>query len=213
MNKDLEDSIKKITHDIRDIRYVDETRIPDIGLYMDQVIAFLDDHLSDSRRNDEDKIMTKTMINNYAKGGLIPAPEKKKYTAEHVMILILLYYYKNFLSISDIEKLLGPVIKGHYQKPDADIKFSDVFREIFASLDDSRPMLDGSVDQALEMASKVFNEAPEEDRDRLQLLLFTSILGQDIFAKLMIMQRLIDKLDDGSGKEVKEKEKKEKKDK
>lgn len=196
MNKNLEDSIKKITQDIRDITYIDESRIPDIGLYMDQVIAYLGDHLSECRRSDDDKIMTKTMINNYAKNGLIPPPVKKKYSPEHIMILVLLFYYKNFLSMSDIDTLLSPVIKEHYQNKESDIQFGDVFHEIFRILNDSRGVLDESVDEALEMAQKAFSdrELSDEDRDNIQLLVFTSILGQDIFAKLMIMQRLIDRI-------------------
>lgn len=196
MNKDLEQTIKQITQDIRDITYMDETRIPDIGLYMDQVIAYLEDHLYSSRRNEDDKIITKTMINNYAKNGLIPAPEKKKYTPDHIMILVLLYYYKNFLSMSDIEKLMSPVIKEHYRTDTSPVKFADVFHEIFANLDDSREILDASVDKALEIAMGTFTDADisQEDMDNLQLLIFTSILGQDIYAKLMIMQRVIDTL-------------------
>lgn len=198
MNKDLEQTIKKITQDIRDITYMDETRIPDIGLYMDQVIAYLGDQLKTSCRGDADKIMTKTMINNYAKNGLIPAPEKKKYTPEHIMILVLLYYYKSFLSISDTEKLMAPVIKEHYRNAESPVQFGDVFHEIFSHLDKARGMLDSSVDKALEMATDTFSdvEISNEDLDELQILVFTSILGQDIFAKLMILQRLIDTLPD-----------------
>jgi len=206
MNRELEESIKQITQDIRDITYVDESRIPDIGLYMDQVIAYLGDQLSECRRSDDDKIMTKTMINNYAKNGLIPPPVKKKYSSEHVMILVLLFYYKNFLSMSDIDMLLSPVIKEHYQNSDSEIQFGDVFHEIFSILNDSRGVLDKSVDEALEMSQKAFADTnlTDEDRDNIQLLVFTSILGQDIFAKLMIMQRLIDRMPKDKSKKEKD---------
>lgn len=202
MNKDLEQSIKSITQDIRDIKYVDESRIPDIGLYMDQVIAYLRNQLAECRRSDDDKIMTKTMINNYAKNGLIPPPEKKKYTSEHVMILVLLFYYKNFLSMSDIDKLLSPVIKEHYKNKDSSVQFGDVFHEIFSKLTDARGVLDKSIDEALDMAKKSFlnPDITDEDRDNMQFLMFTSVLGQDIFAKLMIMQRLIDRISDDKNK-------------
>lgn len=210
MNKDLEEKIKQITENIRGIEYVDENAIPDIGLYMDQVIQFLSDHLSTSRRNEEDKIMTKTMINNYAKSGLIPSPDKKKYSKEHVMMLILIFYYKNLLSISDIEKFLGPVIDSHYDNPDAEIDFSEVFDTIFSSLGDSRSVLDGSVDQAVEMASKTFLNAPADEQDSLQLLSFISILSQDIISRLLLIQRLIDILPEHNLKAAKEKAKQEK---
>ena len=210
MNRELEERIKQINRDIRGIQYVNEDSIPDIGLYMDQVIQFLDEHLSTSRRNDEDKIMTKTMINNYAKSGLIPSPEKKKYTKEHVMILILIYYYKSFMSISDIEKFLGPVIDNHYCKPDEDIQFTKVFHEIFSSLWDSRETLDGAVDQALEKAGQTFLEAEGEEQDNLQLISFISILSQDIISRLLLIQRLIDTMPEADTKASKEKSKSEK---
>ena len=63
--------------------------LPNIDLYMDQVTSFMDDHLEHSKRYPEDKILTKTMINNYAKNHLLPPPEKKKYSKDHMIILIL----------------------------------------------------------------------------------------------------------------------------
>ena len=207
MNKDLESTMKKITQDIRDIHYVDEKSIPDIGLYMDQVIQFLDEHLSDSRRNDDDKIMTKTMINNYAKSGLIPSPEKKKYSAEHVMMLIMIFYYKSFLSISDIDKFLGPVIENHYDKEGAEISFEDVFHEIFSLLGESRENLDGSVDRAIEKAGETFQNVDGKEQDWLQTISFISVLSQDIISRLLIIERLIDSLPE-AGKNIKDKKQK-----
>ena len=59
--------------------------IPNIDLYMDQVTAFLDERLQKSVRNKTDeRLMTKTMINNYAKNDVIPPPVRKKYNKEHI---------------------------------------------------------------------------------------------------------------------------------
>lgn len=201
MNKDLEQLIRKITKDVRDIQYVDETHIPDIGLYMDQVTSYLSDQLAATRRYDDDKIMTKTMINNYAKNHLIPSPEKKKYTADQLMILIFLYYYKNFLTISDIDKIMAPLIKEYYGKKDESVDFERIFHEIFTSCDAARPGFDKSIDKALGLAETTFGDVPEDKKDSLQLFAFISILGQDIYAKLMIMQRLIDTLPDPNKKD------------
>ena len=79
--------------------YINPSAIPGIDLYIDQVTTFLDSQLMPSKRQPEDKAITKTMINNYVKNKLLPAPEKKKYTMEHVLTLIFVYYLKNFLSI------------------------------------------------------------------------------------------------------------------
>ncbi|HAE92159.1 MAG TPA: hypothetical protein DCG60_05865 [Tissierella sp.] len=85
------------------------SEIPDIDLYMDQVTNFMEDKLSDFKRTKNDKILTKTMINNYAKNNIIPSPVKKKYSKEHMILLILTYHMKQILSIGDIHSLLSPI--------------------------------------------------------------------------------------------------------
>lgn len=79
--------------------------IPDIDLYMDQVTGYIDKVLQNFVTDKDDKILTKTMINNYVKAKLIDQPIKKKYNKNQIMELIMIYHFKNILSISDIEKL------------------------------------------------------------------------------------------------------------
>lgn len=88
---------------------LDMDKIPDIDLYMDQVTTFIEDQLADSKRQNEDKLLTKTMINNYTKAGLIPPPVKKKYTKNHLISLIMIYYLKSVLSINDIKCVLNAI--------------------------------------------------------------------------------------------------------
>ena len=92
---------------------IDPSEIPDISLYMDQVTTYMDEHLKQSRRRDEDKILTKTMINNYAKNRLLPPPEKKKYTKEHIADMILHDYADKqiFILASLVQNR-----KGHYRE-------------------------------------------------------------------------------------------------
>ena len=54
--------------------YVKPEQIPDIPLYMDQLTTFMDERLEKTRRYPEDKVLTKTMINYYAKNNLLPPP-------------------------------------------------------------------------------------------------------------------------------------------
>ena len=72
--------LESILESLDRVDYIRPQDIPDIQLYMDQVTTFMDTHLASTRRYPEDKILTKTMINNYAKNNLIPPPEKKKYS-------------------------------------------------------------------------------------------------------------------------------------
>jgi DNA-binding transcriptional MerR regulator len=85
--------------------------IPNIDLYMDQVIQLFENKFADSKRNDEEKILTKTMINNYAKGKLIFPIKNKKYSKEHLILMSLIYQLKGALSINDIQVTLDGLNK------------------------------------------------------------------------------------------------------
>ena len=81
-------------------------RFPDIELYMDQVVTFLDRQLHNHRRNDEDRIITASMINNYTKDHVIPRAESKKYSRDHIALLLVICSLKKVLSMPDLTDLL-----------------------------------------------------------------------------------------------------------
>ena len=85
--------------------------LPEIDLYLDQVVNYLEKYLGQYTVNKEDKIITKTMINNYVKIGIMPAPIKKKYSREHMAYLIVICVLKQVFSISDIGKLISLTIQ------------------------------------------------------------------------------------------------------
>ena len=109
MTIDKNNLLNSILESIARIDFVKSDDIPNIDLYMDQVTSFMENKLQATKRYPDDKILTKTMINNYAKNDLLPPPVKKKYSKEHLMVLTFIYYFKSILSISDIEKLLSPI--------------------------------------------------------------------------------------------------------
>lgn len=90
---------------IRALDIIEIEDIPNIDLYMDQVTTFMEKSLKGYKRSEDDKILTKTMINNYAKAKIFPAPVKKKYSRTHLMLLIMIYHLKSILSIKDIGAL------------------------------------------------------------------------------------------------------------
>ena len=91
---------------------------PEIDLYMDQVIQLFESKLSYTKRNEEDKILTKTMINNYAKGNLLMKIKKKKYTKEHMILIGLIYNLKGALSLTDIKTMFDPIIESFSKEED-----------------------------------------------------------------------------------------------
>ncbi len=112
----MERIAEKLDGILQEMDYVKVQEIPGIDLYMDQVTTFMEEHLKKTARHPEtDKILTKTMINNYAKSDLLLPPVKKKYNTDHMLLLLWIYYFKSFLSIGDIQQILGPV-KEHFTK-------------------------------------------------------------------------------------------------
>lgn len=86
--------------------------MPKIDLYMDQIIQLFEQKFSSAKRHEEEKVLTKTMINNYAKGKLLFPIKNKKYTQSHLMLISLIYQLKGGLSINDIKSTLEGLNKG-----------------------------------------------------------------------------------------------------
>ena len=106
-HKDINDLIESLRLD----EIIEPHSIPNLDLYMDQVITLFEEKLGYTKRSEEDKLLTKTMINNYAKDRLLMPAKKKKYTREHIILMILLYELKQILTISDIKLLFSTIVK------------------------------------------------------------------------------------------------------
>lgn len=183
-----------INHIISKMKLIDADDIPAIDLYMDQVTTFMDKHLKYSKRYPEDKILTKTMINNYAKNDLLPPPEKKKYSKEHVLILAFIYYYKNILAISDIKKLLTPLSKQYFQTEE-DLDLATIYQTIATLETDRLPALQKELEEAVAVADTMFLEISGEDGDFLRLFSLISTLSFDVYVKKQMIERLIDNME------------------
>lgn len=106
-----QEELEKIIKDITDVKDINIADIPCVDLYMDQVTSFFEDKLGTLRRNEENKILTKTMINNYSKDKILMPAKNKKYTKQHMILLVLIYNLKQILSINDINNLFSTYFK------------------------------------------------------------------------------------------------------
>ena len=190
---DLKDFLAQLQEKLKSIDYVKTEDIPNIGLYMDQVTTFMDEQLEACKRYDDDKILTKTMINNYAKNNLLPAPEKKKYSKEHVLTLLFIYYFKNLLSISDIQALLNPITDSYFGNKD-DFNMEDVYNEVFHLEKEESGKLLKDLGKKYFIAQHTFEQFPEEDRSFLQKFSFICLLSYDVYIKKMVIESMIDEL-------------------
>lgn len=185
--------INRILEKLSRIDYIKPGEIPNIELYMDQVTTFMDSRLAQSKRYEDDKILTKTMINNYAKNKLLPPPAKKKYTKDHMLLLIFIYYFKSFLSINDIQALLAPVCDRYFGGQDG-ISLENVYEEVFSMEKEQLDALIRDVKQKFETAGSTFESLPEEEQESMRMFSFICTLAFDVYVKKQIIESLIDEM-------------------
>ncbi len=149
--------------------------MPDIDLYMDQVIQLFDHTFKMPKRNDDEKVLTKTMINNYAKEKLFIPIKNKKYSKKHLILISLVYQLKGSLSINDIKSTLG-VINDKLTNEDFELeKFYKSFLTIQQrnAVDFEQEFQQRVIDSHSEVA-----KMEESDRDNLEkILLILSLVN------------------------------------
>mgnify|MGYP002793411084 FL=1 len=193
MTIDTKDILNSILASISRIDYIKPDEIPGIDLYMDQVTTFMENHLSSSKRHPEDKVLTKTMINNYAKNHLLPPPVKKKYSREHILMLTFIYYFKNIMSINDIQVLLGPIAEEFFPG-NGSLKLQEVYQETMdLELEQIEPLIK-DVTKKFNKARSSFSNADEKEQDFLQKFAFICMLSFDVYVKKQVIENLIDQM-------------------
>lgn len=196
-----------------DTDFIPTEDIPNIELYMDQITTFMDTKLSSSKRYPEDKIMTKTMINNYTKNHLLPPSVKKKYSKEHIFLLILIYYMKNILSITDIQTLIEPLTEHYFPKNNENnISMDDIYTKVMDYLHEDKDGISQDILNAYQDASSLFSDKELTDKDNAYLLYFSFIckLAYDIYLRKQLIEKLLDVFREENPKPDKKSEKKKK---
>ena len=188
--KILTDILGNLAH----LNHIQPSEIPHINLYMDQVTGFMEEHLSNSKRFEDDKILTKTMINNYAKNKLLPPPEKKRYSKEHMYMLIFIYYLKGFLPLTDIQAILKP-ISDEFFGSDSDFCMEDIYKEVFRLGEENISDIGHDILENFHTAANSFKDYDGEDRNTLQLFAFICLLSFDIYLKKEVIEQLIDAME------------------
>ena len=152
----VNDSLKNWLNQLNNFSFENYEKLPDLDLYMDQVIQYLDKTLFIFQNTSDDKQITPSMINNYVKGGVLPAPIKKKYNKEHLALIEEIATLKQVLSIADVKQ----VINSRYD--DTKSK-ADVFKE-FNDLNNK------NIEIAVTEAIKQLDDIDENDNEALVLL-------------------------------------------
>ena len=187
---DTKKRLNEILHQLAEIDYVHPEDIPNIDLYMDQVLTFLDQELGTVREATEDKAMTKTMINNYTKNQILPSPEKKKYSRDHMLNLIFIYYLKNFLSMKDIKSILDPINERYFGAKEG-LGFFDIYSAMVGY--ESKVARDVTKDiiRKYNLSKQAFADQDDDSRQDLQEFTFICELAFDVFVKKMMIEQYL----------------------
>ncbi len=192
MTIDKEDLLNSIISSLGRVQHIKLEDIPNIDLYMDQVTTLMDRKLKSSTRYpDEDKILTKTMINNYAKNDLLPPPVKKKYSKEHIVLLIFIYYYKGILSINDIQTLLKPITEKYFQTSEG-LNLGMIYEKVFELEQGEIADLQEDIIKKFNTSQETFTDLAKEDQEILQMFSFICMLSYDVYVKRLLIEKMVD---------------------
>ena len=80
--------------------------LPDMELYMDQVISLVNRYLNLIPQDETNPVITASAVNNYVRLKLMPAPERKRYSRKHMACVIMICVLKQSLSLAEIQRIL-----------------------------------------------------------------------------------------------------------
>jgi len=165
--------------------------IPNIDLYMDQVIQLFENKFNESKRNEDEKVLTKTMINNYAKGKLIFPIQNKKYSKEHLILISLIYQLKGVLSINDIKVTLNGINKKVVNEElDLDSFYSSYLHLTGQNAADFKV----DIDERVKDVKKEVSEAQKESSAYLEQVLMISSLVHMSNLYRRVAEKLVDEI-------------------
>ena len=128
MNIELE----KYEEELKNFRFPRYEELPTIELYMDQVLEYTKEYFKIVALENGKELITSSMINNYVKNGIIPAPNGKKYTRKNIAYIIAVFYLKQILTLDEVKELIKNQIVNSDEK-NAYMYFCEAVESEFAN--------------------------------------------------------------------------------
>ncbi|WP_010098830.1 DUF1836 domain-containing protein [Ornithinibacillus scapharcae] len=184
-------NIEKLVESLHLKNHLQLEELPNLDLYMDQVIQIFESNLEKTKRKEEDKVLTKTMINNYAKGKLFFPIENKKYSKKHIILISLIYQLKGALSIQDIkmtlEKLNEKIVK-------EDLDLEKFYQSYVRLTENQVERFTSDIKLGKEEVIQEVTKLKDEDSNYLeQLLLISSLVNMSNFYR-RLAEKLVDEM-------------------
>ncbi|MPM66170.1 hypothetical protein SDC9_113077 [bioreactor metagenome] len=181
----------EILNDLKLEEEIDLLDITQLDLYMDQVIQLFENNLSHSKRNKEDKLLSKTMINNYTKDKLLMPVKNKKYTRNHVILMILIYNLKQSLSINDIKVLFNNIVSNLQQEENSQIDLVKFYNKFMKVRKEQILSEETFLNQMICKVEEVSSEGDNKDYENILLAVLTLINSANIQRR--VAEKIIDK--------------------
>lgn len=185
------ESLDKLVEEIMSAKDINLTEIPCVDLYMDQVTTFFNEKLKSLKRNDEDKILTKTMINNYTKGKILMPAKNKKYTNEHMILLTLIYNLKQIISIGDINTVFDSIINIKAPKATS-LSLEDLYNNFLDIKEVQNAEFARDIDKDMELIKDKIKEIKKEDVELVELISMVLLLINKANMQKRMAEKLID---------------------
>ena len=189
LNYELLNQLLKEVTAFNDIALSD---IPEIDLYMDQVTTLFEKKLYPLKRDEEDKIMTKTMINNYAKAKIFPPVKSKKYNKEQIILLELIYNLKQNLTLTDIDRVFTPIIEDGKKEEKALASIENLYDNFLRLKKDQLKAFETQFDQLRKDITEKSKELEGKNKDLNELILMVFILTSGANAQKRMAEKIID---------------------
>ena len=184
MDKDAND-VSRLIEDVSKTPLIQTRDIPKVDLYMEQVTSFFEQEMQGFARDPEDKVFTNTMINNYAKAGILPRPSKKRYGRRHIITLIYIFLLKQVLSFQDIGEFFNVMKDKDHEQLEG---FYDIYREM---ADEYRSQYAKVNCERYAAIGQRLKERGLEGA-RYQKMMLLSLLSLEATAHKMVCTRLLD---------------------
>jgi hypothetical protein len=185
------ESLNKLVEEIVSAKDISLMEIPCVDLYMDQVTTFFNEKFESLKRNEEDKILTKTMINNYTKGKVLMPAKNKKYTNEHMILLTLIYNLKQTISINDINIIFDSIIDTKAPKG-ISLSLEDLYNNFLDIKEVQNQEFTRDINKDTEFIKGKIKEMGREEGELIELILMILLLINNANTQKRMAEKLID---------------------
>lgn len=186
------DDILELAEQLSDFKEINLIDIPSIDLYMDQVTTLFESKLFHQKRDIKEPILTKTMINNYAKAKLLTPIKNKKYSKQQIIMLILIYNLKQILSLDDIKSLFTPITEKLSAEKDSELSIEDLYTNFLNIKEQHSESFKDYMSEIFEILGNMDRSEKNYDNNFTSLLLTVITLIDSANMQKRMAEKLID---------------------